>query len=367
MQTNSKTAQLSEEKPSSAKAYTIGQAASYLGISPDTLRRWEEKGKIKPSRTAGGQRVFSLEQLLTIKKLYLEKTPQEFLGQPALTTKPSDKTTPAYFLRRLFILSLTFSLVLKALAYSPLVTERLLKEIASQISQTITKQIIKPQEGEVAGKEALPAGIIFPETSENLLINSSFEAGNLNSQPKAWGYLASSHVGNTYISNQSVRTGTQALKISDTGCGNYPCQLGISQPTTSTINGRDYILSLFIRTKSIKGAPKLRMGFFGTASNSDPNYGSKNWSSYSADKYEDYDIASLLNCSIVDNETMKQCNNDWFPLSFTYENAALAKLYSSFFQGKSRLFQFSIFNFQFSIPHPSLSFVSIIGRRFFNG
>ncbi|MBI4999640.1 MerR family transcriptional regulator, partial [Candidatus Gottesmanbacteria bacterium] len=280
-------------------AYTIGQAATYLGISPDTLRRWETKGKIKPSRTPGGQRLFSEDQLLTIKKLYFEKAPQEFLA-----AKPAVKTSLRHFLLGLFILSLTFSLAFNAFT----------SEITKQISQTLTKYITKPPEGEVAGQETKPQEpLLLSSRSENLLINSSFEGGNLNSQPKSWGYLASSHVGNTYVSNQSVRTGTQALKLSDTGCSLSACQLGLSQPVSQTINGRTYILSLFIRTKGIKGNPKIRMGFFGTASSSDPNYGSSGWSSYSADKYQDYEIASL------------QSNNDWFPLSFTYENAALSK------------------------------------------
>ncbi len=42
----------------------IQQAAQYLGVSPQTLRRWERKKKIVPShRTAGGQRRYDLTQL----------------------------------------------------------------------------------------------------------------------------------------------------------------------------------------------------------------------------------------------------------------------------------------------------------------
>jgi putative resolvase len=40
-----------------SKLMTIGQAAHCLGVSPQTLRRWEREGRITPaSRTSGGQR-----------------------------------------------------------------------------------------------------------------------------------------------------------------------------------------------------------------------------------------------------------------------------------------------------------------------
>jgi putative resolvase len=46
------------------KFLSIQDAAKYLGVSPQTLRRWERKKKIAPShRTAGGQRRYSLSEL----------------------------------------------------------------------------------------------------------------------------------------------------------------------------------------------------------------------------------------------------------------------------------------------------------------
>jgi excisionase family DNA binding protein len=38
--------------------YSIGKAAKYLGVSIDTLRRWEKKGKIMALRSPGGHRYF---------------------------------------------------------------------------------------------------------------------------------------------------------------------------------------------------------------------------------------------------------------------------------------------------------------------
>src|ERR1700733_1544899 len=46
------------------KFLSIQEAAKYLGVSPQTLRRWERKKKIAPShRTQGGQRRYSATQL----------------------------------------------------------------------------------------------------------------------------------------------------------------------------------------------------------------------------------------------------------------------------------------------------------------
>jgi excisionase family DNA binding protein len=44
-------------------AYTSSQAASYLGVSLATVRRWSNDGHLHGYRTPGGQRRFSREQL----------------------------------------------------------------------------------------------------------------------------------------------------------------------------------------------------------------------------------------------------------------------------------------------------------------
>lgn len=46
-----------------AKQLSIGEAAKYLGISRDTLRRWEKKGKIIPYRSPSNRRYYSQDQL----------------------------------------------------------------------------------------------------------------------------------------------------------------------------------------------------------------------------------------------------------------------------------------------------------------
>lgn len=44
-------------------ALRVGEAAELLGISIDTLRRWEAKGRLTVSRSSGGQRLVSLADI----------------------------------------------------------------------------------------------------------------------------------------------------------------------------------------------------------------------------------------------------------------------------------------------------------------
>ncbi len=44
------------------------EAAYLLGVSTDTLRRWEKEGKINSSRTEGGHRSYDLTDILKDKE-----------------------------------------------------------------------------------------------------------------------------------------------------------------------------------------------------------------------------------------------------------------------------------------------------------
>lgn len=43
--------------------YTVGEAAKRLGISLDTLRRWDRDGRIKTSRDSGNRRIVSAKEV----------------------------------------------------------------------------------------------------------------------------------------------------------------------------------------------------------------------------------------------------------------------------------------------------------------
>ena len=56
----------------------IGEAASYLGVSKDTLRRWEHKNRLKASRSPTNRRFYTKEDLNQAMKgnIQVNKTPQ---------------------------------------------------------------------------------------------------------------------------------------------------------------------------------------------------------------------------------------------------------------------------------------------------
>jgi molybdopterin-binding protein len=65
----------SRKHKSAAPALRIGQAAALLGVSVDTLRRWEEEGQLRVARSEGGQRLVDVE---SVRRLLAERrTPQK--------------------------------------------------------------------------------------------------------------------------------------------------------------------------------------------------------------------------------------------------------------------------------------------------
>ena len=51
-----------------SKYYSISQAARFLNVSKDTLRRWEKKGHLKPLRSPSNHRFYTQKQLKAMLK-----------------------------------------------------------------------------------------------------------------------------------------------------------------------------------------------------------------------------------------------------------------------------------------------------------
>jgi molybdopterin-binding protein len=51
----------------SQRQVRIGQAAEILGVSIETLRRWETDGRLRTTRTTGGQRTVDLDEVQRVR------------------------------------------------------------------------------------------------------------------------------------------------------------------------------------------------------------------------------------------------------------------------------------------------------------
>ncbi len=58
-------------------SYRIGEAAEALGVRVETLRRWEREGKLRTTRTAGGQRRVPAAE---VARLLTERRPERSIG-----------------------------------------------------------------------------------------------------------------------------------------------------------------------------------------------------------------------------------------------------------------------------------------------
>lgn len=65
----------------------IGKAAKYLGVSRDTLRRWEKKGKIKAVRSPTNRRYYTKKQLDGIKSGKMKPKTDKLEIKIAITPK----------------------------------------------------------------------------------------------------------------------------------------------------------------------------------------------------------------------------------------------------------------------------------------
>lgn len=69
----------------------IGKVAEEIGVTLDTLRRWEREGKIKPERTSGGHRRYDLDQVLVYMNEKKNKNIEKVALGYARVSTPSKK------------------------------------------------------------------------------------------------------------------------------------------------------------------------------------------------------------------------------------------------------------------------------------
>jgi molybdopterin-binding protein len=65
-------------------ALRVGAAAEMLGVSVETLRRWEADGRIRTTRSTGGQRLVPLAEVARLRdELRRTASPRPIVGQSA--------------------------------------------------------------------------------------------------------------------------------------------------------------------------------------------------------------------------------------------------------------------------------------------
>ena len=109
-------------KPVNERSFSIQEAANILKVTPQTVRRWEKGGLIKPARTLGGQRVFTLKDIQTA-----QNTSKVIKQIPVQPTVPQPKLTPIATPEKLvveapapsFNASDTYATPVEAPAYTP--------------------------------------------------------------------------------------------------------------------------------------------------------------------------------------------------------------------------------------------------------
>ena len=78
--------------------YSITEASRILGVSPTTLRRWEDEGRLTPARTPGGDRRFSPDDIQNILQSFRKETDQRLNTEvetlPPLPPNPDPVTPP---------------------------------------------------------------------------------------------------------------------------------------------------------------------------------------------------------------------------------------------------------------------------------
>src|SRR5437762_2239497 len=91
---------------------TVGETSSILGVSPSTLRLWENVGLISPARSNGRYRLYSPELLEVLKRIkYLRDVKllnlpsiRQMLGKAATRHTGTNGTSPTDLGRKLRVL-----------------------------------------------------------------------------------------------------------------------------------------------------------------------------------------------------------------------------------------------------------------------
>jgi len=58
---------MKQDEPEVGSRLRVGRAAEMLGVSVETLRRWESEGRLRMARSGGGQRLVDIEDVARLR------------------------------------------------------------------------------------------------------------------------------------------------------------------------------------------------------------------------------------------------------------------------------------------------------------
>jgi|SRR5450759_3868394 molybdopterin-binding protein len=58
---------MADDQPDTSPRLRVGQVAEMLGVSVETLRRWESEGRLRMARSDGGQRLVDVEDVARLR------------------------------------------------------------------------------------------------------------------------------------------------------------------------------------------------------------------------------------------------------------------------------------------------------------
>lgn len=173
---------------------SIGEAANYLNVSIDTLRRWEKKGKIEPLRSPGGHRYYTRYDLDNLFGKKYERAPETKprKRKENLVDKAHENPIPEKITQE-EIGSTTHQSILETIAItlaepSPMIPQRQAREIEIPISAPL--KIIKDEvSSKPFNENLLPKKEIDIKSPNSSILNppslnSSDSTANMKIQPE---------------------------------------------------------------------------------------------------------------------------------------------------------------------------------------
>ena len=211
---------------------TVKEAAEKLQVSPLTIRRWDNEGKIKVTRDESNYRRISMSEIKRILGQEQGQQTEQVEKVEKVEKINREEITPLinrqivkFSLYAFTAITLVIFVVGLQLTSTPWGKEFLSQNIY-KVPQTLSEDVKKLSQvnqvkGDILGDESFPAAnyqLQATSYSPNLLKNPSFETKGATSPTAFWQLHPNSTDSNTQMSNQTAHSGSYSLLLHDESC-----------------------------------------------------------------------------------------------------------------------------------------------------